>query len=145
MKFDHIGIAVDKLDEAVQTYSKILNSTPFNRETVEDQKVETVFFQTGESKVELLGATSDDSVIAKFVKKKGPGIHHIAFEVDDLESEMKRLQSEGFRLLSDKPLNGADNKRIVFLHPKDSEGVLVELCQSIKASLNNAPAPSGEV
>ena len=135
MKFDHIGIAVDNLDEAIDTYSKILNSTPFKREVVEDQKVETVFFQTGESKVELLGATSDNSVIATFVRKKGPGIHHIAFEVDDLESEMKRLQSEGFRFLSDKPLQGADHKRIVFLHPKDTEGVLIELCQSIKSLL----------
>lgn len=131
MKFDHIGIAVDNLDEAVETYSKILNSTLFKREVVEDQKVETVFFKTGESKVELLGATSPDSVISKFIQKRGPGIHHIAFEVDDLESEMKRLQSEGFRLLSDKPLKGADNKTIVFLHPKGSKGVLVELCQSI--------------
>ena len=131
MKFDHIGIAVDNLDEAVETYSKILNSTLFKREVVEDQKVETVFFKTGESKVELLGATSPDSVISKFIQKRGPGIHHIAFEVEDLESEMKRLQSEGFRLLSDKPLKGADNKTIVFLHPKGSKGVLVELCQSI--------------
>ncbi len=130
MYIDHIGIAVDNLDEAIDTYSKILNCTPFKRETVEDQKVETVFFKTGESKVELLGATSDDSVIATFIQKKGPGIHHIAFEVDDLDHEMKRLQSEGFRLLSNKPLKGADNKIIVFLHPKDAEGVLVELCQT---------------
>lgn len=131
MHIDHIGIAVDNLEEAIDTYSKILNCAPFKREVVEDQKVETVFFKTGESKVELLGATSKDSVIAKFVKKKGPGIHHIAFEVDDLESEMKRLQSEGFRLLSDKPLLGADHKKIVFLHPKGTEGVLIELCQSM--------------
>lgn len=131
MHIDHIGIAVDNLEEAVETYSKILNCSAFKRERVEDQKVETVFFKTGESKVELLGATSEDSVIAKFVKKKGPGIHHIAFEVEDLEQEMKRLQSEGFRLLSDKPLQGADHKRIVFLHPKGTEGVLIELCQSM--------------
>lgn len=131
MHIDHIGIAVENLDEAIETYLKILNSPPFKREVVENQKVETVFFKTGESKVELLGATSDDSVIASFVRKKGPGIHHVAFEVDDLESEMKRLQSEGFRLLSNKPLMGADNKKIVFLHPKDADGVLVELCQSI--------------
>lgn len=131
MKTEHIGIAVSNLEEAVKHYEKLFNRPPYKREVIEDQKVETVFFKTGESKVELLGATSDDSVIAKFIRKKGPGIHHIAFEVDDLESEMKRLQSEGFRLLSNKPLKGADNKKIVFLHPKDSGGVLVELCQSI--------------
>tara|TARA_R100001143_G_scaffold63409_1_gene70271 strand:- start:2268 stop:2669 length:402 start_codon:yes stop_codon:yes gene_type:complete len=131
MKTEHIGIAVSNLEEAVKHYEKLFNRPPYKREVIEDQKVETVFFKTGESKVELLGATSDDSVIAKFIRKKGPGIHHIAFEVDDLEKEMKRMQSEGFRLLSNKPLKGADNKIIVFLHPKDAEGVLVELCQSI--------------
>lgn len=131
MKTEHIGIAVSNLEEAVKHYEKLFNRPPYKREVIEDQKVETVFFKTGESKVELLGATSDDSVIAKFIRKKGPGIHHIAFEVDDLEKEMKRMQSEGFRLLSNKPLKGADNKIIVFLHPKDSEGVLIELCQSI--------------
>ena len=131
MHIDHIGIAVENLDEAVDTYSKILNSTPYKREVVEEQKVETVFFKTGESKVELLGATSTDSVIATFIRKKGPGIHHIAFEVEDLDQEIKRMQSEGYKLLSDKPSKGADNKIIVFLHPKETGGVLVELCQTI--------------
>jgi methylmalonyl-CoA/ethylmalonyl-CoA epimerase len=131
MHIDHIGIAVENLDEAVDTYSKILNSAPYKREVVTDQKVETVFFKTGESKVELLGATSPDSVIAAFIKKRGPGIHHIAFEVEDLELEMKRMQSEGYKLLSDKPSRGADNKLIVFLHPKETGGVLIELCQSM--------------
>ena len=131
MQIDHIGIAVENLDEAVDTYSKILNSTPYKREVIVEQKVETVFFKTGESKVELLGATSPDSVIANFIQKKGPGIHHIAFEVEDLEQEIKRMQSEGYKLLSDKPSRGADNKLIVFLHPKETGGVLVELCQSI--------------
>lgn len=131
MKTDHIGIAVSNLKEAVKQYEKLFNRPPYKREVVEDQKVETVFFKTGESKVELLGATSPDSEIAKFIQKRGPGIHHIAFEVDDLESEMKRLQAEGFHLLSNKPSLGADNKRIVFLHPKEAGGVLIELCQPI--------------
>jgi methylmalonyl-CoA/ethylmalonyl-CoA epimerase len=131
MHIDHIGIAVENLDEAIETYSKILNAAPYKREVVEDQKVETVFFKTGESKVELLGATSPDSVIATFIQKRGPGIHHIAFEVEDLEHEMKRMQSEGYKLLSNSPSRGADNKLIVFLHPKEAGGVLIELCQSM--------------
>lgn len=131
MHIDHIGIAVDDLESAIATYEKLLDSTCYKRETVEAQKVETAFFQTGESKVELLGATSDDSVIAKYVGKKGEGMHHVAFEVEDIHAELDRLRSEGFRVLSDKPSRGADNKLVAFLHPKDNHGVLVELCQTI--------------
>ncbi len=131
MKIDHIGIAVKNLEEAIKTYEKLLNKPCYKREVVEGQNVETAFFKTGESKVELLGATSPDSVIEKFISKKGQGIHHIALEVEDLEKEMKRLQNEGFTLLNETPQKGADNKRIVFLHPKDNHGVLVELCEPL--------------
>jgi methylmalonyl-CoA/ethylmalonyl-CoA epimerase len=130
MHIDHIGIAVADLEKAVKTYEKILNTPCFKRERVESEKVETAFFQTGESKVELLGATEPDSVIAKFIAKTGQGLHHVAFEVEDIHSELKRLQKEGFTLLNEKPKSGADNKLVAFLHPKDNEGVLVELCQT---------------
>lgn len=132
MHIDHIGIAVKNLEEAVETYEKILNTSCYKREVVESEKVETAFFQTGESKVELLGAASPDSVIAKYVEKKGEGIHHIAFEVNNIQKEMKRLQAEGFSLLNETPKKGADNKWVAFLHPKDNHGVLVELCQTDK-------------
>lgn len=128
---DHIGIAVKNLEEAISTYEKLLNADCYKREVVEDQKVDTAFFKTGESKVELLGATADDSVIKKYVEKRGEGIHHVAFEVDDIRAEMKRLQTEGFTLLSDEPSRGADNKLVAFVHPKDNNGVLIELCQSL--------------
>lgn len=128
---DHIGIAVKNLEEAISTYEKLLNADCYKREVVEDQKVDTAFFKTGESKVELLGATADDSVIKKYVEKRGEGIHHVAFEVDDIRAEMKRLQTEGFALLSDEPSRGADNKLVAFVHPKDNNGVLIELCQSL--------------
>lgn len=132
MHIDHIGIAVDNFDEAVQTYEKLLNGECYKREVVKDQKVETAFFKTGQSKVELLGATSPDSVIAKYVAKKGEGMHHVAFEVDDIHTELERLREEGFTVLSDEPSRGADNKLVAFVHPKDNHGVLVELCQSIE-------------
>lgn len=132
MHIDHIGIAVGDLEEAVETYKKILNGKCYKREVVEDQKVETAFFETGQSKVELLGATDPDSVIAKYVAKKGEGMHHVAFEVDDIHAELERLREEGFTVLSDEPSRGADNKLVAFVHPKDNHGVLVELCQSIK-------------
>ena len=132
MHIDHIGIAVDDLESAIATYEKLLDSKCYKRETVEQQKVETAFFQTGESKVELLGATSDDSVIAKYVGKKGEGMHHVAFEVEDIHAELDRLRNEGFRVLSEEPSRGADNKLVAFLHPKDNHGVLVELCQTIR-------------
>ena len=131
MHIDHIGIAVNDIDEAVSTYETLLNTKCYKREVVESQQVDTAFFRTGESKVELLGATSDNSVIKKYIARKGEGMHHVAFEVDDIRAEMKRLEAEGFRLLSDEPGTGADNKLVAFVHPKDNKGVLVELCQSI--------------
>lgn len=131
MKIDHIGIAVSDLEEAVKNYERLFNRPAYKREAVEDQKVETVFFQTGESKVELLGATSDDSVIKKYIDKRGEGIHHIAFEVTDLDAEMDRLKKAGYRFLSESPSRGADNKRIIFLHPKEHHGVLIELCETV--------------
>ena len=130
MHIDHIGIAVSDLDKAIVTYEKILNKKLTKTERVESEKVETAFFDTGESKVELLGPTDASSVIQKFVDKNGEGLHHVAFEVDDIHREMDRLKNEGFRLLNEEPKQGADNKLIVFLHPKDNHGVLVELCQS---------------
>ncbi|HKJ32581.1 MAG TPA: methylmalonyl-CoA epimerase [Balneolales bacterium] len=130
MHIDHIGIAVSDLEKAIETYEKILNTRCFKRERVKSEKVETAFFQTGESKVELLGATESDSVIAKYVEKKGQGLHHVAFEVEDIHSELKRLKNEGFNLLNEQPKEGADHKLVAFLHPKDNEGVLVELCQT---------------
>ena len=137
MRIDHIGIAVNDLESAIKTYEKLLNRECYKREVVDQQDVETAFFKTSESKVELLGATSENSVINTFISKRGEGLHHLAFEVDNLEEEMTRLKKEGFTLLSDKPGVGADNKRIVFLHPKDSNGVLVELCESIKDDRSN--------
>lgn len=132
MHIDHIGIAVKDLDAAVEIYETLLQSSCYKREIVESQKVETAFLQTGESKVELLGATDPESVINKYIEKKGEGMHHVAFEVDDIHAEIERLKGEGFTLLSDIPKPGADQKQIVFMHPKSSHGVLVELCQTIK-------------
>lgn len=130
MQIEHIGIAVKNLEEAVQTYEKLLQTACYKRETVAGEKVETAFFKTGDSKIELLGASSPDSVITRYIDKRGEGIHHIAFEVNDIEGEMKRLQKEGFKLLNEAPKKGADNKWVAFLHPKSNHGVLVELCQS---------------
>ncbi|MEQ9308159.1 MAG: methylmalonyl-CoA epimerase [Balneolaceae bacterium] len=132
MHIDHIGIAVKNLDSAIKTYETILNSSCTKRELVESEMVETAFFQTGESKVELLGATSNDSVIAKYVERKGEGLHHVAFEVKDIHAELDRLQAEGFTVLNEQPKQGADNKLVAFVHPKDNNGVLVELCQTKK-------------
>lgn len=132
MHIDHIGIAVKDLKAATETYSKILNAAPVKTEIVESEKVETVFFETGESKVELLGPTAPDSVIAKYVAKKGEGLHHVAFEVEDIHAELERLRGEGFTVLNEKPKDGADNKLVAFVHPKDNHGVLVELCQTKK-------------
>jgi methylmalonyl-CoA/ethylmalonyl-CoA epimerase len=130
MHIDHVGIAVRNLNQAIETYEKILNQKLIKTERVESEKVETAFFKTGESKVELLGPTDPSSVIQKFVEKKGEGIHHVAFEVDDIHKEMERLKEEGFTLLNEKPKSGADNKLVAFIHPKDNHGVLIELCQS---------------
>ncbi|CAN5165181.1 methylmalonyl-CoA epimerase [soil metagenome] len=133
MHIDHVGIAVRDLKQAIYTYEKILNQSLSKTEIVESEKVETAFFETGESKVELLGPTDPTSVIQKFVDKKGEGIHHVAFEVDDIHVEMDRLKKQGFTLLNEKPKQGADNKLVAFIHPKDNHGVLVELCESIDA------------
>lgn len=133
MKVEHIGIAVKNLADSDQLFSRLLGQNPYKHEEVESEGVNTSFYQMGDSKVELLEATKEDSPIAKFIAKRGEGIHHLAFEVEDIEAEMKRLANEGFRLLNPKPKRGADNKWVCFLHPKDSNGVLVELCQSIKA------------
>ena len=128
-KIEHIGIAVIDLETAGETYTKLLGRPPYKTEMVESEGVNTMFFETGESKIELLEATHSESPIARFIDKKGEGIHHIAFAVTDIRAEMKRLESEGFTLLNAEPKMGADNKWVCFLHPKNSHGVLVELCQ----------------
>src|SRR5690606_17349805 len=129
LKVEHIGIAVASLADAVPLFEKLLNSACYKTEAVESEQVQTAFFRQGDTKVELLEATGPDSPIARFIEKKGAGMHHIAFEVDNIEVEMQRLAAAGFTLLQDKPTPGADNKLICFLHPKDTSGVLVELCQ----------------
>jgi methylmalonyl-CoA/ethylmalonyl-CoA epimerase len=131
-KIEHIGIAVSDIVTSNKTYEAILGVAPYKKEAVESESVITSFFQVGESKIELLQATSTDSAIHKFIEKKGQGIHHIAFGVDDIESEIERLTKEGFRMIHEKPKKGADNMLIAFMHPKDSDGVLIELCQEIK-------------
>jgi len=131
MRIDHIGIAVRDLEAAIATYEALLQTPCYKRESVETEKVETAFFRAGDSKVELLGATTPDSVIATYLEKRGPGLHHIAFEVADVNAELERLTALGFTALTAIPKRGADNKLIAFLHPKSSEGVLVELCQSL--------------
>jgi methylmalonyl-CoA/ethylmalonyl-CoA epimerase len=130
-KIEHIGIAVKNLEEANKLYSTLLNKEPYKQEGVESEGVITSFFKTGESKIELLAASSKDSPIAKFIEKRGEGIHHIAFYVDDIDKEANRLKKEGFVLLNDSPKKGADNKKVVFLHPKSAHGVLIELCEEI--------------
>jgi methylmalonyl-CoA/ethylmalonyl-CoA epimerase len=126
---EHIGIAVSDIEAAIKSYSDILNTECYKRERVESQKVETAFFKSGPNKIELLGATDDESVITKFISKRGEGMHHVAFAVDDIEAEMKRLSDLGYQLLQEKPLKGADNKLVAFVHPKETRGVLLELCQ----------------
>ncbi|MFK8057108.1 MAG: methylmalonyl-CoA epimerase [Saprospiraceae bacterium] len=130
MHLEHLGIAVSDLTAARKLYTKLLNVAPYKEEVVEEQGVTTLFFMAGESKVELLEATRPDSPIAKYIEKRGEGIHHVAFEVKDIHAEMERLRKEGFRLLSEEPTVGADNKLVCFVHPKSAGGVLVELCQS---------------
>lgn len=130
-KIEHIGIAVKDLEAANKTYKALLGKSPYKQEAVQSEGVITSFFQTGDSKIELLAATTPQSPIAKFIDKRGEGIHHIAFKVSDIKSEMTRLQAEGFTLLSEEPKPGADNKLVAFLHPKSAHGALVELCQDI--------------
>ena len=129
LRVEHIGIAVSGFDTAIPLYEKLLNTTCYKTEQVASEQVNTAFLKTGETKIELLEGTDPDGVIARFVEKKGQGIHHIAFEVADIVAEMARLRSEGFVLLSEKPKDGADNKLVCFLHPKGTGGVLIELCQ----------------
>jgi methylmalonyl-CoA/ethylmalonyl-CoA epimerase len=131
LKVEHLGIAVKDLAISVPLFEKLLNSACYKIEIVETEKVNTAFFRQGETKIELLETTDPNGVIAKFIERKGEGLHHIAFDVADIKAEMKRLQGEGFVLLSEEPKNGADNKLVCFLHPKGTNGVLVELCQSI--------------
>lgn len=131
-KIEHVGIAVKNLEVSIALFEKILNTQCYKTELVDSEQVNTAFFSSGENKVELLQATSEGSVINKFIEKKGEGLHHIAFEVDDIESEMERLQNEGFTLLNAKPKPGADNKMVCFLHPKETNGVLIELVMERK-------------
>lgn len=130
-KIDHIGIAVKNMAESNELFRKLMGQPHYKIEVVDSEKVATSFFQIGESKIELLEASDPESPIAKFIEKRGEGIHHIAFEVDDIRAEIERLESEGFVALNHEPKRGADNKLVAFLHPKSSNGVLVELCQSI--------------
>ena len=132
LKVEHIGIAVRTLAESVPLFEKLLNSQCYKTEVVESEKVNTAFFKTKDTKIELLESIDENGVISKFIDKKGEGLHHIAFEVDNIETEMERLKNEGFILLNEKPKKGADNKLICFLHPKSTNGVLIELCEEIK-------------
>lgn len=130
-KIEHIGIAVKDLESSNQLFEKLLGKPHYKIEEVASEGVKTSFFRSGPNKIELLEATHPDSPIAKFIEKKGEGIHHIAFAVDDIVSEITRLKSEGFIVLNETPKKGADNKLVAFLHPKSTNGVLVELCQDI--------------
>ena len=130
-KIEHIGIAVHDIEASNKVFTKIFGKESYKSESVETESVITSFFQVGESKIELVAATNQDSPIAKYLTKNREGMHHIAFDVQDIKAEMKRLQSEGIRTLNDQPKQGADNKLICFLHPKDTNGVLIELCQEI--------------
>ena len=131
-KIEHIGIAVKNLEFSNRLFEKLLGTASYKEEEVASEGVKTSFFKTGTNKIELLEATNPESPIAKFIEKKGEGIHHIAFDVTDIEGEMKRLQLEGFVLLNEVPKKGADNKLVAFLHPKHTNGVLIELCQEIE-------------
>ena len=130
-KIEHIGIAVKDLANSIPLFEKLLNSPCYKTEEVASEKVMTAFFKTGESKIELVASTDPEGVIAKYIDKKGEGMHHIAFDVTDIQAEMSRLVAEGFTLLNETPKKGADNKLVCFLHPKGTNGVLIELCQDI--------------
>jgi methylmalonyl-CoA/ethylmalonyl-CoA epimerase len=131
-KVEHIGIAVKELTQAIPLFEKLLNTPCYKTEQVETERVNTAFFKKGETKIELLESTDPNGVIAKFIDRKGEGLHHIAFDVTDIRAEMKRLQGEGFILLNEEPKQGADNKMVCFLHPKGTNGVLIELCEERK-------------
>lgn len=129
MKLEHIGIAVKSLGVSDELFAKLLGKKSYKKETVKREGVVTSFYETGESKIELLEASNPESPISKFIDKKGEGIHHLAFGVENIYDEVKRLKNEGFQFISEEPKEGADNKLVVFLHPKSTNGVLVELCQ----------------
>ena len=137
-KVEHIGIAVRTLADSVPLFEKLLNIQCYKTEVVESERVTTAFFKTGDTKLELLESIDPNGVISKFIEKRGEGVHHIAFDVENIEAEMARLKNEGFTVLSEQPKPGADNKLVCFLHPKNTNGVLIELCQSIGS-------PSGEI
>jgi len=132
-QIEHIGIAVRNLQEACEVYERLLGVAPYKTEEVVSEGVLTAFFKSGPNKIELLQATTEQSAIAQFIEKKGEGMHHIAFAVENIQAEMARLKAEGFTLLNEAPKRGADNKWICFVHPKDANGVLVELCQEINS------------
>ena len=132
-KIEHIGIAVKSLSVSIPLFEKLLNTECYKKELVETEKVTTAFFKTGNNKIELLESAGEDGIIARFIEKKGEGIHHIAFDVENIETEMTRLKNEGFVLLNETPKKGADNKLVCFLHPKTTNSILVELCQEIKS------------
>ena len=131
-KIEHIGIAVKSFETAIPLFEQLLNTSCYKKESVDSEHVNTAFFQQGPIKIELLESTTPDGVIAKYIEKKGEGIHHIAFDVDDIHAEMERLKAAGFQLLNETPKKGADNKLVCFLHPKGTNGVLIELCQEIR-------------
>ncbi len=128
LKLEHIGIAVKEFSISIELFEKLLNTNCYKKELVESENVNTAFFKKGETKIELLESTNANGIIARYIEKKGEGIHHLAFEVEDIEAEMKRLRDEGFILLNERPKEGADNKLVCFLHPKNTNGVLIELC-----------------
>ena len=132
LRVEHIGIAVKNMAESEKLFETLLGTGCYKKEVVESEKVTTAFFQKGETKIELLESSDPEGVIAKFIEKKGEGLHHIAFEVEDIKTEMERLKSQGFKLLMEEPKQGADNKLICFVHPKSANGVLLELCQTIR-------------
>lgn len=132
LKVEHIGIAVKNLEVSIPLFEQLLNTNCYKTETIESEAVKTAFFKQGETKIELLESLNQDAVIARFIEKKGEGMHHIAFEVEDIQAEMMRLQNEGFVLLNNTPKDGADNKLVCFLHPKSTNGILIELCQEKK-------------
>ena len=132
LPIEHLGIAVKSLEESLPIFEALLNTKCYKTEVVETENVTTAFLMAGESKIELLESSSEDGVIKKFIDKKGEGVHHIAFRVEDIRLEMERLKEQGFQLLSEEPKDGADNKLVCFLHPKTTNGVLIELCQEKK-------------
>jgi methylmalonyl-CoA/ethylmalonyl-CoA epimerase len=131
LKVEHIGIAVKSLEQAIPVYERLLDTPCYKQEPVESENVNTAFFRQGETKIELMESTIPGGVISRYIQKKGEGLHHIAFETSDIRAEMTRLKEQGFVLLNEEPKPGADNKLVCFLHPKNTHGVLIELCQSI--------------